>query len=369
MDQPRQGKKHGKPRILVAPLDWGLGHATRCIPIVRELLNQGAEVWLAGEGAQEELLRTEFPDLPFLSLRGYRIRYARSAWQLLRTVIFQVPEIFRSIRRENRWLKEMVNEHAFDVVISDNRFGLYHPVVRCIFITHQLQIKAPGRRLSGRWLRQINYKYINRFASCWIPDEEDNNNLSGELSHPDKKPSIPVHYVGVLSRFEKQAVEEKKDHLVIIFSGPEPQRTLLEEKILREIVHYNGTATIVRGLPGSAKMLPSTNMIRFYNHLPAAELNLEISRAEYVIGRCGYSTVMDLIKLQKRSVLVPTPGQPEQNYLAVYLKGKGIAYCVDQDKLSLEASLKVAKKFSYRFPPINEDLLSITVDQLMEKLL
>jgi hypothetical protein len=151
MNQPGTDKKQGKPRILVAPLDWGLGHATRCIPIIRELLVQDCDVWLAGEGAQEQLLKNEFPELPFLDLPGYRIRYAKTKRGLLWKMIQQGPKMQQAIRYEHRWLKKAVKEHGFDAVISDNRYGLYHSSVPSFFITHQLTIKSP----LGKWTEKI----------------------------------------------------------------------------------------------------------------------------------------------------------------------------------------------------------------------
>ncbi|MEQ1676785.1 MAG: glycosyltransferase [Chitinophagaceae bacterium] len=358
MNPPETGKKGPKPclpgrqaRILVAPLDWGLGHATRCIPLIRELLAQQAEVWLAGEGAQEQLLKAEFPELPFLSLPGYRIHYSRTAWGLTWKMIQQGPKMLRAIRYEHRWLKKKVKEHGFDAVISDNRFGLYHATTPCVFVTHQLRIKSAGGK---RWIEAIlqkrNYRFINKYTACWVPDSEGDNNLAGELSHPDKQPAVPVRYIGLLSRFHKKDIAEKKGHLLFILSGPEPQRSLLEEKIIRDIGHYNGTAVIIRGLPGSASLIPSTNMIQFINHLPAEELNKAMQQAEYIIGRSGYSTVMDVIALQKKSILIPTPGQTEQLYLGELLMKKGIAVCINQKTFSLNDVLKVARTFPYKVP-------------------
>src|SRR5436190_11979509 len=306
MKQPFEEKNLRKLRILVAPLDWGLGHATRCIPIIQHLLKADVEVWLAGEGAQEKLLADEFPDLPFLSLHGYRIRYARSAIGLVKNILFQAPKIVKAIRNENKWLAKMIDEHHFDAVISDNRYGLYHQNTPCIFITHQLKIKSPLGKWTERILQKRNYKYINQFTECWVPDIDDEYGLAGELSHPFKKPVIPIHYIGWLSRLNTVSVNiinETKDHLLIILSGPEPQRSLLEDKIIKEIANYRGTATIVRGLPTSPSLIPSTSMIHFYNHLPAEELNKEMQKAEYIISRSGYSTIMDIIKLKKKSIL------------------------------------------------------------------
>lgn len=334
-------------KLLVAPLDWGLGHATRCVPIIRDLLNNDCEVWLAGEGAQEKLLREEFPSLPFLPLKGYHIKYSKSG--LAAKLVFQIPSILRSIREENSWLKEQIKSHGFEAVVSDNRYGLYHESIFSAIITHQLRIKSSLGQLSENLLQKWNYKLINKFDECWIPDKEGENNLAGALSHPHKLPSIPVKYIGSQSRFNSLNIEVEKDHLLIILSGPEPQRTIFENKIIEEIVNYPGTATIVRGLPGEKNIVPSTNTIHFYNHLKANDLNIEMMKAEFIIGRSGYSTIMDIGELGKRSILVPTPGQTEQEYLADLGMQKRFAYCVKQKEFSLLKVISEARRFDFRF--------------------
>ncbi len=207
-------------RILVAPLDWGLGHATRCIPVIYELIRQNAEVWLAGEGAQESLLKKEFPDLPFIHLEGYRVKYGSSRLGLLRAVFLQTPRMLATIKKENEWLKQVVNDYQFDAIISDNRYGLYHPVVPCIFMTHQLRIKTPFGKWADDLLQKRNYRFIHRFSECWIPDDEKSNGLAGELSHPAAMPAIPVHYTGLLSRLKKTTTAgEEKESPVYRFIG------------------------------------------------------------------------------------------------------------------------------------------------------
>jgi len=357
MAQAGKGKLLRKYRILVAPLDWGLGHATRCVPIIKELLANDCEVWLAGEGVQENLLRSEFPELPFISLRGYYIKYSKSGKGLLWKMILQIPKLISSVAAERRWLNKSVVDYDFDAIISDNRFGLHHRKVPSVFITHQLGIKSPLGKWSEKILQRWNYKFVNRFTECWVPDMAGENNLAGELSHPLVTPMIPVKYIGLLSRFDDFAnsftlplSDEGNNHLLFILSGPEPQRSILEDKIVNEVSHYSHTATIVRGLPLSLSVIPSTGMIKFYNHLPALELSEEIAKAEWVIGRSGYSTVMDLVKTKKKSILIPTPGQTEQEYLARHLHQNQIALCIDQNNFLLESAIESAKSFQYHFP-------------------
>ena len=364
-------KSEKKPRILLAPLDWGLGHTTRCIPLIREFLEQNCEMWIAANEIQQAVLKAEFPFLNFLFLPGYQVRYSRTGRGLFWKMLVQLPKIFRSARRENKWLKKMVNEINPDVIISDNRFGFYSKAIPSIFITHQLQIETRLGKTSEKILRRLNFKYINRFSECWIPDAEGEQNLAGELSHPRVKPKIKLRYLDLLSRFQHNQVLSPmiKNHLLILLSGPEPQRTILEDQIIREIAHYPATATIVRGLPTALNQIPSTGMIKFYNHLAAKDLQNEIEKAEWVIGRCGYSTVMDMMKLCKKSILIPTPGQTEQEYLAQHLSENQLAFCIDQKEFSINYALQQASAFDFKSYCFEKDRLKTVVKNFMNGIL
>ena len=364
---PVTGLGPRKPRILVAPLDWGLGHATRCIPVIYELFAQGCDVAIASDGPQAAVLKQEFPSLNFLELPGYQVKYGKSSNSTIWNILFQTPKILRAIEREHRWLAETVKLHQFDAVISDNRYGLYHPAIHSIIITHQLNIKTHFGKWTEKILQKRNYKLLDQFNECWIPDNSDANNLSGELSHPDKMPKIKTSYIGTLSRFDATHEQVKSGQLLILLSGPEPQRTILENKIVKDIAHYNGSATIVRGLPDSKTLIPSTNTIRFYNHLPTADLNKEMTQAEYVICRSGYSSIMDIHALQKKSILIPTPGQTEQEYLASYLYQKGFAFTLSQKSFSLFSALEQAATFDYRLQGnSSQNLLAGTISKFIE---
>lgn len=333
-------------KILVAPLDWGLGHITRCIPIVNELVRCGCAVWVAGNKSGLALMQQEFPDISVLDIEGYNVIYHPSKKRFARKILMQIPKILGRIRWENRWLKRALKEHGFDVVISDNRFGLYNKTVYCIFITHQLHIQSGRGKWIDRIIEKINYRYINRFNECWVPDFEGNHNLSGKLSHGGYIPHNTL-YTGPLSRFEKKAVEKKYD-LVILLSGPEPGRTNWEKKLLEELGSYEGNACVVRGLPAEAQIICSRN-VDIVNHLPSQELNLIIEQSEWVICRSGYTSVMDLVILKHKAIMVPTPGQPEQEYLAAYLHRQKIFYCVPESRFSIQQSLEEAEKITFNF--------------------
>lgn len=352
-----------KYTILVAPLDWGLGHATRCIPIIKGMLNNGHNVVIAAEGAQLILLKQEFPTIKLVNLRGYRVKYSKSSVFFALKLIAQIPRIIKTISKENKWLKQIVQDEKIDLVIADNRYGLYHKNIPCIFITHQLTIKAPFN-----WLEQlvqlINYKYINRFTACWVPDIEGVPNVGGVLSHPSKMPSIPVQYVNLLSRFEIKLSEQKYD-LCILLSGPEPQRTLLEEKLLHSIATINATILLIRGLPESNQVPNVNSNVTVVNHLSTFLLGEAIQQSEFIVCRSGYTTIMELLGLQKKMILIPTPSQTEQEFLANNLMNQNLAITASQANVDLNNLLHQAKAFAYKNIPIKK-FDENCIDQLIQ---
>lgn len=326
-----------RPRILVAPLDWGLGHATRCIPIIFKLLKENCEVIIAAELGGKTVLQKEFPSLSFLDLEGYRITYASAPGAMPLKMLAQFPKILSGIKAEHRWLSQMVETHKIDAVISDNRMGLYHASIPCIYITHQLKI-ITGNSFTDMIAQKIHYRFINKFSACWVPDLAGGHNLAGVLSHPAVLPKTAVSYIGPLTRFTEQQVEAVFD-AGIILSGPEPQRTIFEKIILQQIGSFNGNVCLVRGLPGNSIPLAVPPNVTVADHLPSAELNDIILRSKVVICRSGYSSVMDLVRLKKKAVLVPTPGQTEQEYLGKYLNSKKMFYTVKQDGFDLQRAV------------------------------
>ena len=335
-----------KPRILIAPLDWGLGHATRCIPIISALIQQNCTVIVAAKGPVKTLLQKEFSDILFIELTGYRVKYSRNKFWMPVKLLLQLPKILWRIYAENRWLKKVVKENRINAVIADNRMGLFHKIIPCVYITHQLTIKT-GNRFTESIAQKIHYHYINKFSACWVPDAEEALNLAGALSHPVTLPKVPVTYLGPLSRFEKRTVENKYD-LCIILSGPEPQRTIFEKIILRDLYKVNGKVYLIRGLPDETNLPELNNSpVEIKNHLAADDLNSIMLQSKMIVSRCGYSTIMDLVILQKKAVLVPTPGQSEQEYLGTYLQKQKLFYTVDQNNFSLQVDLKTAADFEF----------------------
>ncbi len=338
-------------KLLIAPLDWGIGHASRCIPLIRSLLILENEVFVAGSGNSLQLLQKLFPDLKFFPIPGYEIHYGRGRRRTLLNICLQLPKILIRINQENRWLKKLIRDEKIEALISDNRFGLYSKSIPCVFITHQLAIQSGLGKLADRFVQRINYRFINRFSQVWVPDQTLGPDLGGALSHPNRFPKIPVHYIGWLSRFKKEKTSNA-GKILILLSGPEPQRSLLENIILSEAGRFPQRLILVRGLPGRSEEIPAVAGLQIHDHLAPDRLNELIAVAELVICRPGYSTLMDLAVIGKSGlVVVPTPGQQEQEYLADYLSARGILIKIEQSEFTLAGALDRAGKFSFNpFP-------------------
>jgi len=300
-----------KKRILVAPLNWGLGHATRCIPIIKALISEDFVPVIASDGAALTLLRKEFPKLTTIELPGYNITYTKNGKLFKLKLLKDLPKLLKAIKAEKKAIVSILEQNDISGIISDNRLGVRNRKVPSVFMTHQLNV------LSGNttWLStKMHQNIIKKFDACWIPDTEGDINLSGKLGHV-KKFDIPTTYIGPLSRFTNTRSEIKND-LMVLISGPEPQRTFLEEKLLFELIGYSGKVVFVKGIMEEKQTMQVFGNITIYNFMTSELLEKTINESALVVSRSGYTTVMDLAKLNKKAFFIPTPGQFEQEYLA-----------------------------------------------------
>jgi len=341
-------KKFNKPTVLIAPLDWGLGHVTRCIPIIKILINNNFKIIVACNERQQNVLKTEFDDISFVFLKGYNIQYSQKAYFFSLKIVLQIPKIIAAIQNEKKWLDNFINKEKIDLVISDNRFGFYNKNVPGIFITHQLTIKAPFRWLEN-CIQKLNYRFINKFTACWVPDNKLEDSIAGLLSHPKKMPKIPVNYIGILSRFNNNSnISINKYDICILLSGPEPQRTVFENTLLSQLENSQLKVLFLRGLPNSSENIENSS-IEILNHLPQQALQNVICNSNIIVARSGYTTVMELLSLQKKSILVATPGQTEQEYLANYLSKQNRCLAYNQKDFNLKTALNEARFFKFKF--------------------
>ncbi|MEY2811824.1 MAG: hypothetical protein RI991_819 [Bacteroidota bacterium] len=360
-------------KVLVAPLDWGLGHATRCVPLVQSMLQLGWNITLAGEGPSLNILTKEFPELPTLNLKGYSIKYPKNGFWLIPNLLLQVPKIVQTIRSEKKWLEKAQKEHQWDLIISDNRYGLSAPNATCIFMTHQLWVLSGWGNPIDKILNKQLHNWINSFDQCWIPDQEKDGGIAGLLSHPpfptplptgrftelvwqaSSLLPIPLKYIGPLSRLRPNS-EKEGNKILVLLSGPEPQRSLLEEKIITQIKDIDEQFLVVRGLPTDTQQPSNSAHIEFKNHLSSDDLSSALSSAKLVICRSGYSSIMDLLRLKKKAILIPTPGQTEQLYLAKLLQEKNWFVVHQQHDFQLNTAIPFCLQKALVAPALNFEL-------------
>lgn len=322
--------------ILVAPLNWGLGHATRCIPIIRELEKNGFTPIIASDGVALALLKKEFPHLTTLELPSYQIEYAKKGENFKWKLIKNSPKTISAILSEKQWVKKWVKEYDLKGIISDNRLGVHSKKVPSVFMTHQLTV------LSGKttWISsKLHQFFIRKFDECWVPDIEKSPNLTGKLGHL-KNSNLNIKYIGVLSRLEKKVLEIKYG-IMVLLSGPEPQRTILEEKLIEELKDNKEKIVFIKGKVTNEQVKEQKGNITFYNFMQSEELEKTFNESEMVLCRSGYTTVMDLCKLEKKAFFIPTPGQFEQEYLAKKYKREGLVPYSKQDRFVIDDILSV----------------------------
>lgn len=322
--------------ILVAPLNWGLGHATRCIPIIKALQQNGFHPIIASDGSALAVLKKEFPEIRCLELPSYEIEYAKNGnhfkWKMLKNM----PTMIEAVLQEKKIVKKWVKQYDLHGIISDNRLGVFSKKVPSVFITHQLNV------LTGNtsWLTsKLHQAAIKKFVECWVPDFQKNPNLSGKLGHLDN-PDFRIRYIGALSRFKKVSVPQKYD-LMVILSGPEPQRTFLEEKLFDEVQRFDGKVIFIKGKIEAEQKIMEYSNVTFYNFMTSEELEKTFNESDLVLCRSGYTTIMDLSFLSKKAFFIPTPGQYEQEYLAKKLKKEGLVPYAKQADFRIENLMEV----------------------------
>lgn len=350
--------------VVVTPLDWGLGHATRCIPIIRAFLQRDWNVLIATSGGALHLLKLEFPQLTFFEIASYQPEYATNS-RLLLKLFRQSLKFVSAIRNEHRQLNQILQEHPVDLIVSDNRFGCYSQNVKCIFVTHQINFvfQPPFVWASGLF-SFWNLRKIKRFNECWVPDFPDRP-FSGFLSSTK---DIPITFVGPLSRFRKATSRiELKYDLLVLLSGPEPQRTILEELIGQQLESLDLKVIFVLGKPHEGESVASTGQIDRVGHMREPKLQQAIEESRCVVCRSGYSTILDLAALQKKNVvMIPTPGQPEQEYLADYLKSQHLVFTVTQKDFNLATAIDQSVRFlGLNCGDVDNDLLNEAIDRLV----
>lgn len=320
--------------VIISPLDWGLGHATRCIPIIKELTSNNNRCIIASSGRSLELLKQEFPNLIHEQIPGYGISYSTNALSTFFKLILQIPKAFTTKNNEECIADELVKKYSANILIADNRFGMHSKLCKSIFITHQIRIRLPW---IFRWLEYpfylANKSIIKKFDECWIPDFKGSKNLSGILSHSWRIRNS--YYIGPLSERKRMQCEKEFD-IVAILSGPEPQRGIFENELRKILPNLPYKSCIIRGVVAHRNSSTKIGNCKIQTFATNDEITKLICSSKLVIARSGYSSIMDFESLKCKAILVPTPGQSEQVYLGHYLEPKERYWYIKQRKLNKE---------------------------------
>ena len=328
-------------------MDWGLGHATRMVPVIERFLDRNVRVVLGADNKPLEFLKSRFPQCESVRVPGYKPFYQKKGSLLLK-IALDIPKMYFSSGKAHKLLEQIITEYKIDAVISDNRYELWTKKVPTIFVTHQLQILTRGLLGFTRpIIQKLLYRFIVKHNEVWVPDYLEEPNLSGTLSHVKKLPSKMVFYIGPLSRFQKlkdiEPSEEKPD-ILCLMSGPEPQRSILENIFIEQAGKTNYKTIILSGKPGETSIVKKGN-VEIRPHCNDEEMTSLIRSAGVVISRSGYTTVMDLAVFKKKAILIPTPGQPEQEFLADRFKKRGQFYTVSQEGFDLTRAMQKLKYY------------------------
>lgn len=356
----------------VCPLSWGLGHASRCIPVIVALQNAGVNVIIGGNGRSGKLLHDHFPATPFVEapFRDIRLHKRLPAWA---SVLTQAPSLLLMVRRERKFIKQVVEMYKIDFIISDNRYGLHSTSVQSILITHQLRMMHPKPFKPFEWVTEWFVGRLSRkFTEIWIPDFSGDVNLSGQLSHTSTANQQRVRFIGPLSRFSNQVnrVEAIPNKVVVVVSGPDPARQQFEDRVKAEVLKSGKAVTIIGGRPDRITT-DKVGLLTIHSHLSDEAFAKEVTSAEYIIASGGYSTIMDLVALGCSATIIPFKGQTEQEYLAKKLHNKGLFSALTINGLQFESidSWGISNIERCRKPvyPDSTNMLKEAVEDLLNK--
>ena len=328
-------------KVLFGVFDWGLGHATRDTPLIKELLKKH-QVHIISTGRALKILQNNFKN----QCKFYDVPSLYPIYTKTKTNIFQldftlaIPNIIKSLRHAREKSKEIISR-GFDLVISDCRYDVYDKPKNSYLINHQLRFKTlPGvERLAELWLSNRMKKY-----KCIIVPDFSKKNLTGKLSHDLRYfPKSKIKYIGILSHLKKLNIKPDIDYFFSL-SGPELTRIKLENSIMSQIGYLKGKIVIAGGNP-DIKTKNSTENIEFHSFLNRDQQENFMNRAKFLIIRSGYTTIMEVVELGKKALLIPSPGQTEQEYLANYYEKQRYFHHIHQSNLKLGRDIEASKKY------------------------
>ena len=358
-----------KKKVFIAPLNWGLGHATRLLPLIKYLVAKNYTVYIGASGRSKEILKHEVNECIFVDFPEYPIKYPRSRFFVSRFMLVVFPKMLRAMKNEKKRIRDLHEQYGFNLIISDNRFSLAIRGVKSLLISHQLRYKLPWPIQKIEWLPEyFNYRHFRKYDKTIIPDSDQNITLTGELSHNLRYlPGDKLYYMGIMTDLEENMEENNEDiDYFVIISGPEPQRTKFERIIFKQVYKLEGRIVVALGKPEKAYKIRMGN-VEIFAYLNREKISYYMKKAKFLISRPGYTTVMEMIEFKKQGLFIPTPGQIEQTYLAKYFLENNWCYSTSQYGINLITAVKIAQTFPGfpgNFSRTNENL-----DKLYEEVI
>lgn len=330
--------------IIYGVCSWGLGHATRSLPVLRRLLSENNNITVISNGRSLEVLKKELGEqITYVDIPDYPMLLSENTRQFLAKSMVYWPVFIKRIEDGLAQLQKILDKKHYDCIISDARYDMYSKKIPSFFISHQMRIMNPLQiKMFEHAMERFNMFFFKRYAGVMVPDYKENN-LSGDLSHNLKRiDENTIHYVGVLSDFTRRPMNKNIDYLISI-SGPEPQRSILEETLASQAETLEGNVVITLGKAENYSIKKKKHLTTY--SFVTKELREELlNKAKLVVSRSGYSTLMDVAVVGTKALFIPTPGQIEQEYLSKYHNNLGTFHSVAQDAVDLKNDVKIAKE-------------------------
>ncbi|NSW44990.1 MAG: glycosyl transferase family 28 [Bacteroidales bacterium] len=354
--------------VLICPLDWGLGHAARVIPIIKRIQNKGHNVFIACSKHQQHFFKNELSNYTWIPCACPAIKYSENKLSIFH-LLKLIPTILIGIKKDKNKINHWIKKYNIQLIISDNRYGCYSPKAYSVIITHQIKINLPSK---VKWAENLLHKQIKRwiynFNRCWIPDINEIPNFAGDLSMQFSLNGKSA-FIGLLSRFDDKAFAElsveKQYEVIAIVSGPEPQRSIFANILLQQLKELHKPCILVLGDFSKPFSTWHEENVLVYSYMNTKQLFQAIQSSKYIVARSGYSTIMDLISLKRTAILVPTPGQTEQEYLASYYKSRRMFVIAEQNNFKLSESLAELSVYTWMYLYKVNDHIEIELERVL----
>ncbi|MEK6968538.1 MAG: glycosyltransferase [Nanoarchaeota archaeon] len=322
--------------------NYGLGHATRMLPVIMKLIEQGEKVTIVAKGNSLLMLKNELGDASNYELMQYEVplKFSDKGFSMFET-LKAGPSFISLISSQKKWLENFSAKEKIDRVIADGEIGYHLKNKKSFFVNNQLRL-LPGSLL-GDGTELLTDVFSKGFEKVIVPDDE-NGTLGGLLTSKtrfyDKK---RLAYVGILSSIRKKNVVRNVDYFISI-SGPGISKEVFTRQVMEQLHLLKGKVVVALGRP-DLKEIASKGNAKIYPYLNRKQQESFLNKAKLVISRSGYTTMMELAEIDKKAFFIPTLNHPEQEYLAKFQKNSGRFHYSKQDSFNFKEDIDEAKQY------------------------